>query len=108
MSLALELLPGKSPVCLNGPKSGSALEEGFGCDANVGEETAVPLPAAATFSRGAPRVGKGVWGGSIFSQMSDSRLSIAHSVQAVAAEVRRGREGAGEWAGERNKGTCGW
>lgn len=47
-------------------------------------------------------------GGSIFSQMSDSGLSIAHSVQAVAAEVRRGREGAGEWAGERNKGTCGW
>lgn len=100
MCLALELLAAKSPMCLNGPRSGSALEEGFGCEANVDEETAVQLSAAATFSRGTPRAGKAGEGGSIFAQMPDSGLSTAHSVHRLwlrsGEEGRRGRVGGRE------------
>lgn len=40
----------------------------------------------------------------------DARQQAEHSPQCPQAvvEVRGGRDGAGEWAGERNKGTCGW
>lgn len=79
-------------MCLNGPRSESALEESFGCDANVGEETAVQLPAAATFSRGTPRAEEG---GGVHLR-PDARQRAEHSPQCpqAVAEVRgRGKEG---------------